>query len=106
MALNPEKIEVGVLVYGITPSPVGSIPCKKIIENNLIRKQITEVTDFLLVEFSVRLAVLHGTISLFEEISMKVNLIVFAILGVVLINWSCLKAIDYLIYQNDKSNNT
>ncbi len=31
MALNPEKIEVGALVYSAPSSPTSSVPCKKII---------------------------------------------------------------------------
>ena len=31
MALNPEKIEVGALVYSPPLSPTSSVPCKKII---------------------------------------------------------------------------
>lgn len=31
MALNPEKIEVGALVYSPPSSPTSSVPCKKII---------------------------------------------------------------------------
>jgi hypothetical protein len=74
---------------------------KTTVENNLVREQITKVTDFLL-DFTIKLVVFHGAISLFEKTSMEVNIVVFAIAGVTFINWSCLKAIDYLIYQNDK----